>query len=158
MGVVSLSLLCIVKKCFIYFQFEIWWDPRIWSVANKMYVDICAVNSLPKMNFPRLERLYQTQQLKVASKISSFKIHSSNCSFKTALFPDFNLQILSSKSNIRSSFANFFNFKFSKSCWKSPKLCKGILAHFGKMSLVRWFWALFFFVNKKGSVLLRKMG
>ena len=57
---------------------------------------------------------------------------------KTAFFrtPIFKFYLLSP--NIRSSFANLFNFKFSKTCWKSPKLYKGILAHFEKMSLARW--------------------
>ena len=36
------------------------------------------------------------------------------------------LQILSSKSNFRSSFANLFNFKFSKTCWKVRKYIKEV--------------------------------
>ena len=69
--------------------------------------------------------------------------------WKTAFFrtPIFKFYLLSP--NLRSSFANFFNFKFSKPCWKSPKLYKGILAHFEKMSLARWFWAFFFFSKKR---------
>ena len=82
------------------------------------------------------------------SKSTSFQIHSSKCSFKTAFVPNFNLQILSSKSNLRSSFTNLFNFKFSKTCWKSPKLYKRSLTHFQKMSLARWFWASFFLKKK----------
>ena len=73
---------------------------------------------------------------------------------QNCVFPNFNLQILSSKSNLRSSFTNLFNFKFSKTCWKSPKLYKRSLTHFQKMSLARWFWAFFF---EKKSVLSRKM-
>ena len=63
---------------------------------------------------------------------------------QNCVFPNFNFQILSSKSNLRSSFTNLFNFKFSKTCWKSPKLYKRSLTHFQKMSLARWFWAFFF--------------
>ena len=71
---------------------------------------------------------------------------------KTAFFrtPIFKFYLLSP--NLRSSFANLFNFKFSKTCWKSPKLYKGTLAHLKKkMSLARWFWAFFFFSKKKGK-------
>ena len=67
---------------------------------------------------------------------------------QNCVFPNFNLQILSSKSNLRSSFTNLFNFKFSKTCWKSPKLYKRSLTHFQKMSLARWFWAFFLFEKK----------
>ena len=71
--------------------------------------------------------------------------------WETAFFriPIFKFYLLSP--NLRSSFANLFNFKFSQTCWKSPKLYKGILAHFEKMSLARWFWAFFFFSKKKGK-------
>ena len=71
---------------------------------------------------------------------------------QNCVFPNFNLQIQSSKSNLRSSFANLFNFKFSKTCWKSPKLYKRILAHFEKMSLARWFWAFLSFFEKKSKL------
>ena len=86
------------------------------------------------------------------SKVQALKFILQNAASKVGncVFPNSNLQILSSKSNLRSSFANLFNFKFSKTCWKSPKLNKGILAHFEKMSLARWFWAFFFFWKKKG--------
>ena len=40
-----------------------------------------------------------------------------------------------------------------KTCWKSPKLNRRILAHFEKMSLARWFWVFF-----EKNVLVRKMG
>ena len=93
--------------------------------------------------------LSKVQALKFILQVAASKV--GNC-----VFPNSNLQILSSKSNLRSSFANLFNFKFSKTCWKSPKLNKGILAHFEKMSLARWFWAFFFFWKK--GVLPRKMG
>ena len=46
-----------------------------------------------------------------------------NCAFS---------KLQSSKSNLRSSFANLFNIIFSKTCWKSPKLYQRILAHFEK--------------------------
>ena len=68
-------------------------------------------------------------------------------------FSNFNLQILSSNFNLRACFVKLFNFKLSKTCWKSPKLNKRILAHFEKMSLARWFSAFF---EKKG-VLPRKI-
>ena len=58
-------------------------------------------------------------------------------------FSNFNLQILSSNFNLRACFVKLFNFKLSKTCWKSPKLNKRILAHFEKMSLARWFSAFF---------------
>ena len=118
---------------------------------NMPNVDASAVkNPLSKVKFSRLERLYQTptkwklafQKYKLSN--SFFKMQLQNC-----VFPNFNLQILSSKSNLRSSFANLFNFKFSKTCWKSPKLYKRNLTHFEKMSLARWFWAFFFFWKKK---------
>ena len=100
---------------------------------------------------PKIKRsLSKVQALKFILQVAASKV--GNC-----VFPNSNLQILSSKSNLRSSFANLFNFKFSKTCWKSPKLNKGILAHFEKMSLARWFWAFFFFLKKKG-VLPRKIG
>ena len=74
---------------------------------------------------------------------------------QNCVFPNFDLQILSSKSNLRSSFTNLFNFKFSKTCWKSPKLYKRSLTHFQKMSLARWFWAFFFFEKKKVFCLVK---
>ena len=92
--------------------------------------------------------LSKVQALKFILQIAASKLE--NC-----VFPNSNLQILSSKSNLRSSFANLFNFKFSKTCWKSPKLYKGILAHFEKMSLARWFWAFFFFWKKKVFCLVK---
>ena len=112
------------------------------------------INSTSKSEvFPTWAPLPNPKEMKASlSKSTSFQIHSSKCSFKTAFVPNFNLQILSSKSNLRSSFTNLFNFKFSKTCWKSPKLYKRSLTHFQKMSLARWFWAL-----KKRSVLPRKM-
>ena len=36
-------------------------------------------------------------------------------------FSTFNLQILSSNFNLRTCFVKLFNFKLSKTCWKSPK-------------------------------------
>ena len=115
---------------------------------NTPNVDACAVeiNSTSKSEvFPTWAPLPNPKEMKASlSKSTSFQIHSSKCSFKTAFVPNFNLQILSSKSNLRSSFTNLFNFKFSKTCWKSPKLYKRSLTHFQKMSLARWFWAFFF--------------
>ena len=110
------------------------------------------INSLPKVKFSRLERLYQTPKIKASlSKVQALKfiLQIAASKLENCVFPNSNLQILSSKSNLRSSFANLFNFKFSKTCWKSPKLNKGILAHFEKMSLARWFWAFFFFWKKR---------
>ena len=92
--------------------------------------------------------LSKVQALKFILQIAASKLE--NC-----VFPNCNLQILSSKSNLRSSFANLFNFKFSKTCWKSPKLYKGILDHFEKMSLARWFWAFFFFWKKRVFCLVK---
>ena len=82
------------------------------------------INSTSKSEvFPTWAPLPNPKELKASlSKNTSFQIHSSKCSFKTAFVPNFNLQILSSESNLRSSFTNLFNFKFSKTCWKSPKL------------------------------------
>ena len=117
---------------------------------NTPYVDACAViNSLPKVKFSRLELLYQTpkkwklafQKYKLSN--SFFKMQLQNC-----VFPNLNLQILSSKSNLCSSFANLFNFKFLNTCWKSSKLCKTSLTHLEKRSLARWF-QRFFFWNKR---------
>ena len=132
-------------------------DPRAWSVPNEK-IEYAQrrrlrrkINSTSKSEVFQLERLYQPPKKMKASlsKSISFQIHSSKCSFKTALFPNFNLQILSSKSNLRSSFTNLFNFKFSKTCWKSPKLYKRSLTHFEKMSLAHWFWAFLFFWKTK---------
>ena len=99
------------------------------------------IKSPPKVKFSRLERLSQTpkkwklafQKYKLSN--SFFKMQLQNC-----VFPNFNLQILSSESNLRSSFTNLFNFKFSKTCWKSPKLCKRSLTHSEKKAfcLVKW--------------------
>ena len=116
------------------------------------------INWLPKVKFSRLERLYQNpkkwklafQKCKLSN--SFFKMQLQNC-----VYPNFNLQILSSKSNLRSSFTNLFNFKFSKTCWKSPKLYKRSLTHFEKMSLARWFWAFFFFWKKNRVFWLVKL-
>ena len=101
---------------------------------------------------PKEMKAIDFQKYKLSN--SFFKMQLQNC-----VFPNFNLQILSSKSNLRSSFTNLFNFKFSKTCWKSPKLYKRSLTNFQKMSLARWFWAFFFFSKKreKRSVLPRKM-
>ena len=120
------------------------------------------INSLPKRGSfhdlsastkpPKIKAsLSKVQALKFILQVAASKV--GNC-----VFPSPNLQILSSTSNLRSSFANLFNFKFSKTCWKIPKLYEGILAHFKKMSLARWFWAFFFFSKKreKRSVLPRK--
>ena len=116
------------------------------------------INSLPKVKFSRLERLYQTPKIKASlSKVQALKfiLQIAASKLENCVFPNSNLQILSSKSNLRSSFANLFNFKFSKTCWKSPKLYKGILAHFEKMSLARWFWAFFFFWKKRVFCLVK---
>ena len=107
---------------------------------------------LPKVKFSWLERLYQTpkkwqlafQKYKLSN--SFFKMQLQNC-----VFPNFNLQILSSKSNLRSSFTNLFNFKFSKTCWKSPKLYKKCLTNFEEMRL-----AAFVFFYLRGKWLLQK--
>ena len=56
---------------------------------NTPNVDVCdVINSLPKVKFSRLERLYQPpKKLKASlSKVASFKIHSSKGSFKTEFF------------------------------------------------------------------------
>ena len=115
------------------------------------------INSLPKVKFSRLERLYQTPKndkaslSKVQALNSFFKLQLHNC-----VFPNFNLQIQSSKSNLRSSFANLFNFKFSKTCWKSPKLYKRILAHFEKNGFGALILSVFlFFVEKEVFCLLK---
>ena len=117
------------------------------------------INSLPKRGSfhdlsastkPKNEKasLSKAQALKFILQIAASKLE--NC-----VFPNSNLQIVSSKSNLRSSFANLFNFKFSKTCWKTPKSNKGILAHFERMSLARWFWAFFFFWKKKVFCLVK---
>ena len=88
------------------------------------------------MKLPRFERLYQTQNKAIFLQSSSFK---------------FILQVLSSNFYLRASFAKLFNFKLSKSCWKSPKLYKRILAHFEK----KWVWHVDFqkFLKKRVSCL-----
>ena len=92
---------------------------------------------------PNLKEIKRLAFQKCKLQNSFFKLHLQKC-----VFPNFNLRTLSSKSNLRSSFANLFNFKFSKTCWKSPKLYKRSLTHFQKMSLARWFWASFFLKKK----------
>ena len=122
----------------------IWWDPRAWSVPNEKMntpnVEACAViNSTSKSEvFPTWAPLPNPKEMKASLSNSFLKMQLQNC-----VFPNFNLQILSSKCNLRSSFINLFNFKFSKTCWKGPKLYKRSLTHFEKMSLARWFWAFF---------------
>ena len=84
------------------------------------------------------------------SKSTSFQIHSSKCSFKqlrlfqTSIFKFYLLSPISALLLPTCSTS-----KFSKTCWKSPKLYKRSLTHFQKMSLVRWFWASFFLKKKK---------
>ena len=77
--------------------------------------------------------LSKVQALKFILQIAASKLE--NC-----VFPNSNLQILSSKSNLRSSFANLFNFKFSKTCWKSPKL---YIKEFW-LILKKWVWRVDF--------------
>ena len=153
--VVSLSSLRIVKKMRRLLPKDRGFgqDPRAWSVPNEKIE--CAQRRrlrrgnkfhFQKWSFPRLERLYQTSKKMKASlsKVQAFKFILQNAASKLRLFQtSFNLQILSSKSNLRSSFTNLFNFKFSKTCWKSPILYKRSLTHFQKMSLAHWFWAFF---------------
>ena len=59
----------------------------------------------------------------------------------TSIF-EFSLQILSSTSIFALRFARL-SFQVNKTCWKSPKLNRRILAFFEKMSLAGWFWAFF---------------
>ena len=70
---------------------------------------------------------------------------------QNCVFPNFNLQILSSKSNLRSSFTDLFNFKFSKTCWKSPKLTLGRKVRRytknGKKKSLIFSWIRFFKLN-----------
>ena len=107
------------------------------------------------MKFFRLERLYQPPK---KWKLAFQKYKPSNSFFKIQLqicvFPNFNLQILSSKSNLRSSFTNLFNFKFSKTCWKVRNYIKEAWLIFKK-----WVWRVDFerFFFEKKSILLRKM-
>ena len=88
-----------------------------------------------KWSFPDLSASTKPQR---KWKLALQKYKFSNSFFKMQLqkcvFPHFNLQILSSKSNLRSSSTNLFNFKFLKTCWKNPKLYKRSLTHFEKMS------------------------
>jgi len=104
------------------------------------------------VKFSRLERLYQTPK---KWKLAFQKYKLSNLFFKLQLqklrhiffFSNFNLQIISSKSNLRYSFANLFNFKFSKTWQKSLKLYKWSLTNFQK-----WVWRVDFerfFLKKK---------
>ena len=95
------------------------------------------INSTSKSEvFPIWGPLPNPKELKAS--LSKYKL--SNSFFKMQLqncvFPNFNLQILSSTgmSNFRSSFANLFNFKFTKFCWISPKSYKRSVAHSEKMS------------------------
>ena len=153
------------NKCYVFFQYRgFWWDPRAWSVPNKKWIR--PTSTLAPYKFTSKSEVFPTRaplpnpKIKTSlSKVQALKfiLQIAASKLENCVFPNSNLQILSSKSNLRSSFANLFNFKFSKTFWKSPKLYKGILAHFEKMSLARWFWAFFFFWKKKG-VLPRKMG
>ena len=117
------------------------WDPRAWKVSSKKWLH--PTSTLGQYKFtpksevfptwapiptPKIEtRLPKVQALKFILQIEASKLRFSK------------FQSSTSKSNLRSSFA-----KFSKTCWKSPKLYKRILAHFENMSLARWFWAFFF--------------
>ena len=98
------------------------------------------------MKFSRLERLYQTPK---KWKLAFQKYKLSNSFFKMQLqicvFPNFNLQIVSSKSNLRSPFANLFNFKFSKTCWKIQ-------------NYIQQFWLILKNDFEKKHVPLREMG
>ena len=68
--------------------------------------------SFPDLSaFTKPQRKWKLAFQKYKLSNSFFKMQLQNC-----VFPNFNLQILSSKSNLRSSFANLFNFKFSKTC------------------------------------------
>ena len=110
-----------------------------WSVPNEKMnttnVGACAV-----INSLWLERLYHTPKKSKASlsKVQAFKFILHNAASKLRFS-----KLQSSKSNLRFSVANLFNFKFSNTCWKSPKLYQRSLAHFEKMSLTRWLWAFF---------------
>ena len=123
------------KKCVVFFQGSRVLGgyqglKRTKQKMNTPNVDACVViNSLPKVNFPRLWRLPKKL------KLFFFKVRVSK----------FILQILSSNFYLRISFAKLFNLKLSKTCWKSPKLYKRSLTHFGekKKSLAQWFWAFF---------------
>ena len=107
---------------------------------------IITLGSLEKIGHAYFKKRHP--QTPFASYFSKFILQIAASKQENCVFPNSNLQILSSKSNLRSSFTNLFNFKFSKTCWKSPKLYKRSLTHFQKMSLARWFWA-FFFEKKK---------
>ena len=112
----------------------------LFITRNKLKIGMKQVQTLS-----RLERLYQTPKEMKASLSSgqALKFIIQNEALKLR-FSNLNHQILSSKSNVHSPFVNLFNFRFSTTCWKSPKLYKRILAHFEKMSLARWFWAFVF--------------
>ena len=83
--------------------------------------------------FPTWAPLSKPKEMKASlSKVQAFKfilqIGASKLHF-------FHLQILFSKSNLQSSFANLFDFKFCKTGWKSAKFYERTLTHFEKMSL-----------------------
>ena len=86
------------------------------------------INSLPKVKFSRLERLYQTQKWKASlSKVQALKfiLQIAASKLENCVFSNSNLQILSSKSKSPLFFCQLVQLQV---------LYKGILAHFEKMS------------------------
>ena len=124
--VVSLSLLRIVKRMLRLLpkieDFGGIPGPEPYQIKNE-YAQrrrLRRINSLPKRgSFHDLSASTKPKNEKASlSKVQALKFILQNAASKVGncVFPNSNLQILSSKSNLRSSFANLFNFKFSKTC------------------------------------------
>ena len=112
-----------------------------------------------KEKFSWLERLYQTpKEMKASlSKSTSFQIHSSKCSFKTAFFQTsiFKFYLLSPISALLLPTCSTSSFQ---------KLVEKVRNYIKEVWLIfkKWFWLVdferfFFFKKQKKSVLSRKM-
>ena len=96
----------LLKKCFVFFQTSrvlVGSPNKKWKIPKST---LAPYKSTSKSEvFPTWAPLTNSRAIKASlPKAQALKFILQNCSFQNALFPNFNLQILSSKSNLRSFF------------------------------------------------------
>ena len=85
------------------------------------------INSLPKVKFSRLERIYQTQKKNDKASLSKvqalkFILQIAASKLENCVFPNFNLQILSSKSKSTLFFCQLVQLQVFKTLLKKSKI------------------------------------
>ena len=150
---VSLSSLRIVKKCGVFFQkiegLSGIPGPEAYQIKKIEYAQRRRLRRnkfrSQKWSFPDLRVFIKPQRNEsLPFKSTSFQIHSSKCSFKSAFFQTsiFKFYLLGSISALLLLTCSTSSFQ--KLVEKVRNHIKEVWLIFKKMNLVRWFWASFF--------------